>query len=164
MSAPITPTSSAGSSVTDPTAASSDASSRIPVQTLKENDFLQLLVTQMSNQDPLNPQSDTEFIAQMAQFSALQEAQATQTEMGQVKSGQDVLQANALLGKSVTVQDSSGLTVQGTVSAVQIQAGTPTLTINGQQYALSQVTSIASGATIGTSTLNNYARFSQLGS
>ena len=46
-----------------------------PPQTLDQADFLNLLVTQMSSQDPLNPESDTDFAAQLAQFSSLQETQ-----------------------------------------------------------------------------------------
>ena len=42
---------------------------------LGKNDFLQLLITQVQHQDPLDPQSDTDFIAQMAQFSALEQMQ-----------------------------------------------------------------------------------------
>ena len=44
-----------------------------PSQTLSQNDFLQLLVTQMTSQDPMNPTSDTEMAAQMAQFTSLQQ-------------------------------------------------------------------------------------------
>ncbi len=43
-------------------------------QTLTQNNFLQLLVAQMENQDPMNPQSDTDMAAQMAQFTSLTQA------------------------------------------------------------------------------------------
>jgi flagellar basal-body rod modification protein FlgD len=58
---------------------SSSGQSPAGAQTLNQADFLQLLVTQMSSQDPLNPESDTDFAAQLAQFSSLQ---ATQTMTG----------------------------------------------------------------------------------
>ena len=105
-------------------------------QTLTQANFLQLLVTQMSSQDPLNPQSDTEFAAQLAQFSALQQSQNMSQDMS-------VLQANAMIGEVVTVAPSNGSgSVTGTVSAVQIASGTPTIMVNGQSYNLSQVTAI----------------------
>ena len=47
-----------------------EAVERVPVKMLGQNEFLKLLVTQMRNQDPMEPVSDTEFIAQMAQFIA----------------------------------------------------------------------------------------------
>ena len=48
---------------------------------LPENDFLQLLVTQMENQDPLDPQSDTQMAAEMAQFTSLQETSAMSSSL-----------------------------------------------------------------------------------
>ncbi len=106
-------------------------------QTLTQANFLQLLVTQMSSQDPLNPQSDTEFAAQLAQFSALQQSQAMAQNMS-------ILQANSMMGELVAVSPAGGGTpVIGQVTGVQIQAGTPVLMVNGQSYNLSQVTAIA---------------------
>ncbi|MDR0273573.1 MAG: hypothetical protein LBI27_09690, partial [Clostridiales bacterium] len=49
------------------------ASTREPRQELDKNAFLQLLITQLQYQDPLNPMDDRDFIAQMAQFSALEQ-------------------------------------------------------------------------------------------
>ena len=106
-------------------------------QTLTQANFLQLLVTQMSSQDPLNPQSDTDFAAQLAQFSALQQSQNMSQDMS-------ILQANTMIGEQVTVAPSNGSgVVTGQVSSVQVQSGTPAIIINGQSYNLSQVTAIA---------------------
>jgi flagellar basal-body rod modification protein FlgD len=112
-------------------------------QTLTEADFLQLLVTQMSSQDPLDPQSDTEFAAQLAQFSSLQESQTMQANMA-------TIQANSLIGETVSVTPSGGGgAITGTVSGVQISAGTPYIVINGQPYDLTQVSAFAPGAVAG---------------
>ena len=122
------------SSTTNPTASN---------QTLNQADFLNLLVTQMSSQDPLNPESDTDFAAQLAQFSALQTAQNTQTDL-------QSMQAVSLIGQNVTLLPSAGSTeVSGTVSGMTINSGTPELVVNGQTYTLSQlaaVTPTTSGA------------------
>jgi flagellar basal-body rod modification protein FlgD len=105
-------------------------------QTLNQADFLQLLVTQMSSQDPLDPQSDTEFAAQLAQFSALQQTQ----DMSQNLSA---IQATSMLGETVTAAPSDGSApITGLVSSVAISAGTPVVMVNGQPYNLNQVTSI----------------------
>ena len=126
--------STAISSATGPTAAQTAAAAN---QTLTQANFLQLLVTQMSSQDTLNPQSDTDFAAQLAQFSALQQSQNMSQDMS-------ILQANSMIGEQVTVAPSNGSgAVTGQVSSVQFQSGTPTIKINGQSYNLSQVTSIA---------------------
>jgi flagellar basal-body rod modification protein FlgD len=106
-------------------------------QTLTQTDYLQLLTTQMSSQDPLNPQSDTAFAAQLAQFSALQESQAMQQNMA-------ALQANTMIGETVTITPSDGsASVTGEVTGVQISSGTPTIIVNGNSYSLSNVTSIS---------------------
>ena len=113
-------------------------------QTLTQANFLQLLVTQMSSQDPLNPQSDTAFAAQLAQFSALQQSQATLQQSQAMSQNMSVLQANSLLGEIVTVAPADGSAfVSGPVTGVQIQSGTPVVVVNSQAYDLSQVTAIA---------------------
>jgi flagellar basal-body rod modification protein FlgD len=90
----------------------------------------------MSSQDPLNPESDTDFAAQLAQFSSLQE---TQTMTGNLQT----MQATGLLGQTVAVTPSTGGgSVSGIVSAVQISSGTPEIIVNGQTYNLSQITGV----------------------
>src|ERR1700678_1422927 len=79
-------------------------------QTLTQNDFLQLLVAQMENQDPLQPQSDTEMASQMAQFTSLSQTSAMSSSLSQ-------MQANSLIGTTVTVQiPNSQSTTSGTVT------------------------------------------------
>lgn len=126
--------------VYDPTQAQQP---QLPQQTLGQADFLKLLVAQLSSQDPMNPVSNTDFAAQMAQFSTLQTTQTMQTNMAAVQSGLTGLAANSLLGKTVNLQTTNGLTVTGVVSSVQYQSGTPSIVVNGQPYDLSQVTSVS---------------------
>lgn len=104
-------------------------------QTLTQNDFLQLLVSQMENQDPLDPQSDTQMAAQMAQFTSLQQTTAMSSSLS-------MLQANSLVGSTVNVQVDSKTTASGVVSGVALVSGTPEVVVNGTDYTLSQVTSI----------------------
>ena len=93
-------------------------------------------------QDPLNPTSNTDFCAQMAQFSALSAATATNTEITQLQNTAQCQQANGLLGCSVTLQANSSTQVSGTVSAVTMNSGTPQILVNGQSYSLSQVVGV----------------------
>jgi flagellar basal-body rod modification protein FlgD len=105
-------------------------------QTLNQADFLKLLVTQMSSQDPLNPQSDTAFAAQLAQFSALSESQNMQADLQNI-------QATGLIGQTVIVTPSGGgSAVTGMVTAVQISSGAPDIIVNGQPYALNQISAV----------------------
>jgi flagellar basal-body rod modification protein FlgD len=116
-------------------------------QSLNQADFLKLLVTQMTSQDPLNPQSDTAFAAQLAQFSALQQ---TTTMSGNIQG----LQANTLIGRTVSVAaaDNSGNSTTGVVSGIEFDSGTPEVLVNGQPYGISQITSILPTATTATPT------------
>jgi flagellar basal-body rod modification protein FlgD len=118
-----------------------DTVSNTSQQTLTQNDFLTLLVSQMENQDPTNPQSDTEMAAQMAQFTSLTQSAAMSTSLS-------MLQANSLIGSTVTVQtDSKGDTASGVVQSVQLgssaSGGMPQVLINGTSYNLNQILSVA---------------------
>ena len=100
---------------------------------LGKDEFLKLLVCQLQNQDPLNPQDDTSFIAQLAQFSSLEQMQNMSATMTNTS-------AYTLVGKEVIVQktDASGATkeVRGTVDSVKIQNGNATLCVDGVNYDL----------------------------
>jgi len=123
------------SNVSTINSAAASQAATLPTQTLTQQDFLQLLVTQMTSQDPLNPQSDTEFAAQLAQFSALQSSQGTESGISQ-------LQADSLIGQTVGVSASGSAPVTGVVSAVTVQDGSPEVVVNGQAYALNQISLI----------------------
>jgi flagellar basal-body rod modification protein FlgD len=102
-------------------------------QTLNATDFLSLLTTQLANQDPLNPVDDSQSVAQLAQFSALQATTTLSTQFTNFESNFAVSQASGLLGESVTVAstDASGnsSTVTGTVKSIQVVNGTPQFTM-----------------------------------
>jgi flagellar basal-body rod modification protein FlgD len=124
---------------------SAEIASRIPTQTLGQNDFLKLLVTQMTSQDPLNPTKDTDFIAQMAQFSSLEQTKTLTRDMASMSADQKFSQVTGLIGRTVTLQQDKTL-VQGTVSGVLMDAGTPKLVVNGVAYDMSQVVSVTPAA------------------
>lgn len=128
----------------------SDTASRIPIQTLTQDDFLQLVVAQLSQQDPMNPQADTEFIAQMANFSALEQSKAMQADVAALRTEQQLTQANGLIGRVVELATADGLVTSGTVSGVIVDAGVPLLVVNNGAYELSQVLSVAPAPTTPT--------------
>jgi flagellar basal-body rod modification protein FlgD len=132
------PVTAVGSSTNNNNTSASQAV--LPQQTLGQADFLKLLVTQLTSQDPLNPQSGTDFVAQLAQFSSLSASQAMQSDMA-------TLQANSLIGRTVGVTSATGNFSSGVVSAVEMQSGVPSILVNGQLYTLSQVSVIMPDAT-----------------
>jgi flagellar basal-body rod modification protein FlgD len=137
-------------SATNTATTAESALDRIPLQTLGQKDFLQLLVTQLQSQDPLDPQKDTEFIAQMAQFTTLEQTKTMQSDIAGLRADQRVLQATGLLGHTVQLVDSDGNVASGTVTGLNLLADEPQLVVNGQSYALSQMVSVALPATATT--------------
>ena len=123
-------------------ASTSNASSSIGLQ-----DFLKILLTQLSYQDPLKPMDNQQFMAQMAQFTTLQQTQALNTKLDELLSTQASLQSVGLLGKTIEFNTSSG-TVQGTVTALSLSGSAPSLTVRTSDgttlsdVALSQIASV----------------------
>jgi flagellar basal-body rod modification protein FlgD len=72
---------SAIDSISSTSPSSSDATTKKPDSSLGKDAFLQLLVTQLQHQDPTAPQADGEFIAQLAQFSSLEQLTGIQTQL-----------------------------------------------------------------------------------
>jgi flagellar basal-body rod modification protein FlgD len=125
---------------------------RVPKQVLGQEDFLKLLSVQFQSQDPMKPMEDNAFIAQMAQFSSLEQAQTLTAQMTQMRTNQDLVTANSYIGRAVTVDAGKGEVVKGNVEGVEIDAGVPRLTIGGVTYPLSSVLYVAPGAAASTST------------
>lgn len=114
----------------------------LPTQSLSQQDFLNLLVAQMTSQDPLNPTNSQDLLSQMTQFSTLNANTAMQGVLGQLQSGQLFSDAGTLLGRQVTLQVDPTTTTQGTVTGVDTSGSSPLIVVNGQSYDLSQVLSV----------------------
>jgi flagellar basal-body rod modification protein FlgD len=109
---------------------------------LGRQDFLQLLVTQLRNQDPLNPIGDREFIAQMAQLSALEATNDLAGQVRQMVSNQQQLSALQLVGHKVEYQDAAGKATQGTVTGVRLDGSAPLLLIDQHEVPIDQVQTV----------------------
>jgi|HubBroStandDraft_4_1064222.scaffolds.fasta_scaffold250063_1 flagellar basal-body rod modification protein FlgD len=100
---------------------------------LGPNAFLQLLTTEMENQNPDSPQDATESVTQLAQMSELQYQQQLTTDFSAFQSNFSVLQSASLIGQAATVNtstsSSSGSTVTGIISSIDVQNGTPYFTM-----------------------------------
>jgi len=80
------------------------AKSSTPI-TADYNTFLQLLITQLRNQDPTNPVDNTEQIAQLASFSAVEQQTQTNSKLDQLLTYTGLDQASAMIGKQITSAD-----------------------------------------------------------
>ncbi len=119
---------------------SAEPNERLPMKVLGQDDFLQLLVEQMRNQDPLAPVQDTEFIAQMAQFTSLEQSRQMSDDMKLLRAQASFQQGVDLLNKEVTVQvGEEEPPITGTATELEMVDGEPKLLINGVFYALQDV-------------------------
>ena len=103
---------------------------------LGKMDFLNLLVTQLRYQDPLNPIDDREFMAQLAQFSAL-EQMTENVRWARMSYGL------SLVGAAVKFWGNEGQPEIGVVHAVRIDSGEPLLNLGGREIKLDQVIEVA---------------------
>ena len=116
-------------------------------QALGVQDFLRVLATQLSWQDPLKPMDNQAFMAQMAQFTALEQSQTMNERMGRLLATQSALQSVALVGRQVDVSTSAG-TVTGQVASLSLQGEQPVFSLSATDgrvltdLALSQLLSV----------------------
>jgi flagellar basal-body rod modification protein FlgD len=136
-----------GVTSTSSTDTGTDSSIPLPTQSLSQQDFLNLLVAQMTSQDPLNPTNSQDLLSQMTQFSTLNANNALQADMTQMNTSQNYSLASSLLGKQVLLSVDANTTTQGVVSGVDSSSSTPEIIVNGQSYTLDQVLSISNPTT-----------------
>ncbi len=107
---------------------------------LGKDDFLKLLITQMQNQDPTEPMENTEFIAQMAQFSSLEQMTNMASSFEKMSNYISASEGASMLGKTVQVNVGDA-TVTGVVSGA-IRGETPQVIVNGMRYDLNKVAAV----------------------
>jgi flagellar basal-body rod modification protein FlgD len=112
----------------------------LPNQNLGKDEFLKILLTQLSHQNPTAPMEDKEFVAQMAQFSSLEQMSNMAADFAKMSAMLRNTEASGALGKSVELQMEDE-TVQGVVRAVTREA-MPQILVNGKYYPWDQVTSL----------------------
>jgi flagellar basal-body rod modification protein FlgD len=113
-----------------------------PKQTLDADDFMKILMTQLTAQDPMNPMKDTEFIAQMANFSSLEQMRTLSQSFTSYSNDQKMAAAPSYLGCEVTVKDAAEGDITGVVEAITLKEGAPALVINGKTYETNLITDI----------------------
>ncbi len=121
------------------TTAASSTEKKSSGSSMDKDSFLQLLVAQMKYQDPMEPTSNTEYIAQYAQFSELE-------AMNNLSSNMDVQRATSLVGKEVIVKTTGAsgdaVYVQGKVDFVSMEGTKAYLNINGNKYSIDDLDSV----------------------
>ena len=128
------------------------------LQALTPTDFIQMMITQLQNQDPLDPTNSQDILSQMSEIGQLQSSDQLQTSLTGLVLQNQIGSSSSLIGKSVTGIDASNNQIQGTVTGVQVDQSSNTVSLtldNGDTLPLTGVASIAQASsstpTAGTS-------------
>lgn len=104
--------------------------------TLDYNNFLQLLITQMKNQDPTDPMDATEQVSQLATFSQVEQQIKTNTNLESLLSNSTLSNASSYIGKTITSADEK---TSGVVASIKVTAeGLTATTTSGANIAITQ--------------------------
>jgi flagellar basal-body rod modification protein FlgD len=114
-----------------------------PKSTLTSSDFINLLVTQLQNQDPTQPMSSADMLQQVSQIGTLQSQEQLSTSLQTMTLQNQVSSAASMIGKSVTGTDTNGNAAAGNVTSIQVQNNSVFLQLDsGSQVSLSNVTTV----------------------
>jgi flagellar basal-body rod modification protein FlgD len=130
--------------------AGTDTGATTTTSTSKDKDMFQLLVAQMKYQDPMNPTDSSQFLAQSAQFTALEKMQDVADQTAQLVTSQMAFGASSLVGRTITWTDANGSPQTGAVTGVTFGTDGPTLDVGSSQVSLGQVQSVTGGSSAST--------------
>ncbi len=111
---------------------------------LKTEDFIKLMITQLQNQDPLEPAKNEQLLAQMSQIGQLQSTQQLQASLKTLVLQNNLGAAGSLIGKAVEGQTADGTKIGGVVNSIRVENDNLLLELdNGQSLELVRLTAIA---------------------
>lgn len=141
------PASIAGVTDTTGTSASQTPTATGAAPQIDSKTFLNLLVAQLKYQDPSNPTSGTEMMAQTAQMYTVQALQDIEKQQTASAAAEGTMATSSMIGKNITATASDGTVVSGIVSGVSVGRSGPLLQIGDKTAPLSGVTQITAGTT-----------------
>ena len=116
-------------------------SGRVASRELGKDDFLKLLMAQMTNQDPTSPMENTEFIAQMAQFTSLEQMTNMSQNFEKMASMITSSEAQSMIGRSVQIDLGAEQTTTGVVEAAT-RGASPQVQVNGMFYDMNKIKAV----------------------
>lgn len=132
-----------GASGASSSGGASSTGSQDAFQQITPNDFMQMLITQLQNQDPMNPTSSDQILQQISQIDNIQATTTLSTSLNTVAADQGFQTASALIGKTVQGVDAGGNPVSGTVDSASFSNGSATLNVGNQTMSLSGISSVS---------------------
>jgi flagellar basal-body rod modification protein FlgD len=112
---------------------------------LQPSDFMNMLMTELQNQDPLSPMDTGQMLQEITQISNIESNNQLTSTLQGVLLGQNLAAASSLLQRNVQGLDAAGNSVSGQVQSVTVSNGTATLNIGNDSLPLSNVTEILPG-------------------
>lgn len=152
-------TSSILNSLGNTSSTSAGASSTKTKKSLAPEDFIQMMLTQLQNQDPTEPTKSQDLLAQMSQIGTLQSSTDLQSSLKKMTLQNSLSNAAAMIGKTVTGKDANGEDLDGIVTSVKVVDGDLSLQLDsGKSMTMGNVLSVTptnNTATAGSSTTKN---------
>jgi flagellar basal-body rod modification protein FlgD len=111
---------------------------------LKTEDFIRMMITQLQNQDPMEPAKNEQLLAQMSQIAQLESSTQLSDSIGNVVLQNSITSAGAMIGKLVTGKDPRGEDISGIVTSVQVKDNKVSLELDsGKSLEITRVTEVA---------------------
>ena len=118
------------------------ASKSTSLSGVKLDDFLKLLITELQNQDPLNPTDNDKILEQISQIRSIESTTQLGQTLDAVKLGQNLASASALIDRQITALADDGTDVTGKVNRVSITDGIPKLIVGDKTVSLANLREI----------------------
>ncbi len=128
-----------GASSSSSSNTSSAVSNADPFANLSMNDFLTLMITELQNQDPTSPEDSSQIMQEIGQMQSIESTTELNTTLNGLSLGQGLSAASLMLNQNIVGLDSNGDSVNGTVSSVVMNNGTPSLVVGNSTVQLSNV-------------------------
>ena len=109
---------------------------------LSRQDFMNIMISEMSHQDPMNPVENQDFLNQLAQLESLQATAQLTQGIEALLALQQIGSASSLIGKTVTGDDGTGTPVNGVVEKILMKNGTATLVVGGTELPLNRIAEV----------------------
>ena len=133
--------------------ASSTTATATGLAALKPEDFIQMMITQLKNQDPTDPTSNEEILSQISQIGQLQSSDTLEADLSSMVLQNSISSAGSLIGKKVNGVDDSGNTATGLVNSVNVTNNKIYLQLDsGSSVQLANVSAVSPGSTSTTAT------------
>jgi flagellar basal-body rod modification protein FlgD len=134
---------SVGSATSGTSTSSTSSSAKAdPFSSLNMSDFLNLMITELQNQDPSNPIDDSQIMQEIGQMQSIESTTRLDTTLNALSLSQGLSAASAMINQNIVGLDNNGNTVNGTVSSVLVTNGTPSLVVGNSTVSLSNVSQV----------------------